>query len=60
MRCDNLFCIYWSKDECILDTITLDMKGVCESCIYIEMEENQLQQRRSQALSKEVDVGKLL
>ena len=43
MRCENLFCIYWSKENiCILDEIELDIQGRCNSCIYVDLEESLL------------------
>ncbi len=43
MRCENLFCIYWSKDNiCMLDEIELDTQGTCNSCIHIDLDESML------------------
>ena len=54
MQCENLYCIYWADNECVLENITLNIKGICQSCIYAEIEEGILHQRRKQALRKEV------
>ena len=46
MRCENVFCIYWDKNCCCLDEISLDSQGSCESCIYVEIEEDVLAPKR--------------
>lgn len=52
MRCENLFCIYWSKENiCILDKIELDIQGRCESCIYVDIEESSLSNIRKTKLN---------
>ena len=51
MICENIFCIYQRKDQCVLKEISLDITGACAHCIYVdigqkmleEMKENQLQ-----------------
>lgn len=53
MQCENIFCIYWAEDECILENITLDIKGVCQNCIYVDMKEDDLHSQRHKALEKE-------
>ena len=53
MQCENIFCIYWAENECILDNVTLDIKGICQSCVYVEVEENDLRSCRRKALQKE-------
>lgn len=40
MKCENIFCIYWSNNDCILGKITLDIQGTCQKCIYINLYEN--------------------
>lgn len=46
MLCENLFCIYWSNDECVLDNISLDIQGSCTSCIYVNIDESILKSQR--------------
>lgn len=48
MRCENRFCIYYEGDACLLDDITLDMLGQCESCIYVNLPESLLDRVRAQ------------
>lgn len=37
MRCDNYFCAYWREGHCILKEIALDIQGICQECIYIQI-----------------------
>lgn len=46
MDCDNRFCIYWSMDRCTLDTISLDVQGNCQACIYVVLDEQILRKER--------------
>lgn len=48
MRCENHFCIYYEDDACLLDDITLDTLGQCESCIYVNLPETLLCRVRAQ------------
>ena len=50
MKCENLFCIYNDKDECILDTVELDIQGKCLDCIYVEIEEDYLRSKKKEQL----------
>ena len=52
MRCDNIFCIYWIKNNCGLDEISLDIQGGCESCIYVDIPETELKNHRQKLLIK--------
>lgn len=53
MQCENLFCVYWADHECILNNITLDIKGVCQSCIYVDIKESDLYNFRCKVLQRE-------
>ena len=57
MQCENLFCIYWAENECVLDDITLDIKGICQSCIYVNIQESDLRSCRYKKLQKEAAVS---
>lgn len=46
MHCENLFCVYWSDDNCLLSEISLDIQGNCQSCIYVDVEDNLLGEKR--------------
>lgn len=46
MLCENIFCIYWKDRNCSLSEISLDIQGNCEKCIYIDIDENILENQR--------------
>lgn len=48
MQCDNIFCVYWSKEKCALEEITLNAYGTCESCIYVDIDEKLLERKREE------------
>lgn len=52
MECENSFCVYWLKENCILEKITLDIQGNCQDCVYINIDENTLQKERIKVLQK--------
>ena len=59
MRCENIFCIYWSDDKCVLDKVEMDIQGRCNSCIYVKINENELQViREEQRRNIEYDCSK--
>jgi len=52
VHCENKFCIYWAKDECSLDEISLDICGCCENCIYPHIDDEILEPFRKQLLEQ--------
>ncbi len=52
MRCGNIFCIYWNDNECSLDSISLDVQGICEECIYVDIDKAELKRHRDDLLIK--------
>ncbi len=52
MKCQNTFCVYWKKNKCILEEISLDISGQCEDCILIDMDEKFLEEQRKKLLDK--------
>lgn len=34
MKCENYLCVYEKEGCCELDYISLDINGMCTSCIY--------------------------
>lgn len=38
--CENIFCIYQREGECILADIHLDIQGDCTDCIYVNIDED--------------------
>lgn len=54
MLCENIFCIYWEKHHCCLEEISLDVRGSCNECIYINVDEDKLKEHR-QAILKNIN-----
>ena len=52
MRCANRFCIYYRKGRCLAEDISINSAGVCEDCVYVEIDERDLQARRANLLEK--------
>jgi len=52
VKCENRFCIYFKKGECSLKEITLDIQGICTECIYVDIPEETLDERRLNILSQ--------
>lgn len=52
MRCENVFCVYWTEKGCGLAEIALDIQGRCESCVYVDIEEEVLKNQREQRLAQ--------
>lgn len=52
MHCENYFCIYWTKDLCNLNEISLYILGCCQSCIYVDIDEATLNEARKKLLEK--------
>jgi len=52
MKCENCFCVYQSKDKCLLDSIELDILGQCTSCIYANIDETVLENAKKSTIRK--------
>ena len=50
MRCENSFCIYEKNGKYILNEINIDSLGMCTECIYPAIDENILNQAKSELL----------
>jgi len=50
MKCENSFCIYQYKSKCTLDKVSIDNLGMCTECIYLDIDENILNQAKSKLL----------
>jgi hypothetical protein len=48
MKCENEFCIYQEKGNCILDDIKLDVIGQCTECIYVNIPNKQLEKLKNE------------
>lgn len=50
MVCLNEFCIYNTDNECIFEEISLDISGVCECCILVDIDKNILNESKKNIL----------
>ncbi len=49
--CENEFFIYQKQGTCILDIIHLDINGNCTDCIYVNIEEDKLNDLKEKLLT---------
>ena len=59
MKCENIFCVYYDKGICSLQTTTLDIQGSCQECIYVSISEESLSKKRNEFLTKSLSVKKI-
>lgn len=52
MHCENKFCCYFFDHTCILQEIEINSLGMCDSQIMVEVEEEQLSQKRKEQLER--------
>ena len=52
MNCENTFCIYQAYGSCTLEIISINNLGMCEECIYPEIEKDVLEQAKINLLEK--------
>ena len=52
MLCENIFCIYYEDEECVLGETELDMTGSCKNCIYVSIPEKELKEKREKLLNR--------
>ena len=50
--CENLFCIYWEENKCILSNISLDVQGNCQDYIYVDLQKMTLTEAMKQMRKK--------
>lgn len=50
MYCENKFCIYQNNNKCIDDNIELDISGLCQSCILINIDDELLEKLKKKTL----------
>lgn len=55
MNCENNMCIYWKDNECILSEISIDCAGNCTECIYVDIDEEILNEARNKFFSTDAD-----
>lgn len=51
INCLNKFCIYNKDDACICDYVSLDISGLCDDCILINLEDDILEERKQMLLN---------
>ncbi len=52
MKCENNFCIYQNKGNCIFEKVSIDSLGMCAECIYPDIDEEVLTQAKLRLLKK--------
>lgn len=48
ISCNNIFCIFYKSNQCILSSNSLDIQGSCTDCIYVPIGEEQLEEHRKE------------
>ncbi len=52
VKCENNFCIYQKNESCLLEFVELDIQGQCKECIYINIENEMLEELKEQSRNK--------
>ena len=52
MECENTFCIYEKDGNCILEEVSLNVFGACESCIYVPIDREYLETQKQKLLKE--------
>ena len=52
MDCDNCFCVYNFNGKCILENITINVYGMCEECIYPDIDKEALEKAKLKLLKE--------
>ncbi len=50
MNCENYFCLYQNDGQCTLDSIEIDINGSCATCIYVDIQEDELRSLKQKQL----------
>ena len=50
LSCENEFCIYQKQGHCILNSVNLDIQGNCLECIYVDIDEETLNNMKEKKL----------
>lgn len=55
MKCENVYCLYNNEDFCILNdkSLELDIQGKCVSCIYVNIDSDELKRLKNKQLESE-------
>ncbi len=52
MKCENRFCIYQAKGNCVLEEVGINSLGMCTECIYPAIDEKILEEAKVNCLRK--------
>ena len=52
MECRYEFCLYNEQDACTLEKISINEAGLCEACILVSLEKEQLEEEKRKQLKK--------
>lgn len=52
MLCENFLCIYQSEGFCFAEHISMNRFGMCENCIYPDIDRDTLQKAKMKLLEK--------
>ncbi|MBE6799539.1 MAG: hypothetical protein E7525_07215 [Ruminococcaceae bacterium] len=52
MNCENYMCIYQKNGECVLKEISIDVSGMCQDCIYPNVDEGLLKTLKEYTIKK--------
>lgn len=50
LSCENEFCIYQRRGNCILQSVQLDIQGNCIDCVVIHIEKDALNNLKEKLL----------
>lgn len=50
MKCENNYCIYEKKGECMVDEIVIDRCGMCSEYVCVDIDEIILMQEKEKLL----------
>ncbi len=50
MNCQNRFCIYEKDGKCTLESIEVNISGICDSCIYPDIPDSILEYEKKKTL----------
>ena len=52
MECYNDLCVYWKKDICILDSISINEIGLCNEYISVDIPSDKIEEYREKHLQR--------
>ena len=50
MNCENYFCIYESNGKCSLESVSLNILGACDNCVYPSIDRDYLEKVKQKTL----------